>query len=237
MPRGSVLVVEDDPDIAGLVRLHLSDAGYRVTIAADGQVGWNELCARHHDLVVLDLTLPGLDGLEICRRLAMNDRHPSILMLTARSAESERVRGLDLGADDYLSKPFSVIELVARVRALLRRLQSLDRAADGVDAGTLVRGPLQVDRAQRKVVLQEREIALTSREFDLLAWLARHPGRVFSRAELLDTVWGYDCDSLEHTVNSHLNRLRNKLEDDPARPRYIVTVRGAGYKFVLPDGA
>jgi DNA-binding response OmpR family regulator len=232
---GSILVIEDDADIANVVRLHLEDAGYEVTVAADGLQGAAIAGARRFDLLILDLMLPGIDGLEICRRLAGGGERTPILMLTARSGEYERVLGLELGADDYLTKPFSVLELMARVKAVLRRVQRAAEASEGA-CERLSLGPLVIDRARHRVTLAAREVPLTAKEFELLWWFARHPGRVFNRAQLLDAVWGYDSESYEHTVNSHLNRLRNKLEQDPARPRLIVTVRGVGYKLVAPDG-
>jgi len=225
-----ILVVEDHRDIADLVALHLRDAGMEVDVARDGESGLALATDAQYDLIVLDLMLPGLDGLELCRRLRARDDYTPVLMLTAKSSELDRVAGLDLGADDYLTKPFSIRELVARVKAILRRVDALgggEAVADEVvHAGTLI-----IDPARHDVSLEGERVELTAREFDLLWHFARHPGRVFSRSQLLDHVWGYGHDGYEHTVNSHINRLRAKIETDPAHPRYILTVWGVGYKF------
>lgn len=231
---GNVLVVEDDPDITALVRLHLEDAHYQVAVSNDGQRGLEMALSQPVDLVVLDLTLPTLDGLEICRRLSGRVPRPLILMLTARATEFDRVRGLELGADDYLIKPFSVLELVARVRSLFRRPPLTVDAAGGAAARVFVAGALLLDRWERCAQLGGRRIELTAREFNLLLWFVSHPNRVFSRTELLDAIWGHAYEGFEHTVNSHLNRLRSKLERDASRPSVIVTVRGGGYKLVPP---
>jgi len=226
-----VLVIEDDLDVAAIVRLHLEDSGYRVALEHEGERALARALAERFDLLILDLGLPGLDGLEICKRLGREAHRPPLLILSARSAELDRVLGLELGADDYLTKPFSVRELVARVRALLRRSPAVIEPG-GDTATRFVRvGSLVVDCWERCARLDEALIELTTREFDLLLWLARHPGRVFSRSELLDAVWGEGYNGFEHTVNSHLNRLRAKLELDPARPALLITVRGAGYKL------
>jgi DNA-binding response OmpR family regulator len=234
MCAAKVLVVEDDPDIAALIRLHLEGAHCEVSVAMDGKQGLNAALSEPVDLVVLDLGLPELDGLELCRRLECRSPRPLILMVTARSTELDRVLGLELGADDYLTKPFSVLELVARVRALLRRPR-LAADASGTDAARVIAaGTLVLDRWERCARLHGRHIELTTREFDLLLWFVQHPLRVFSRAELLDAVWGLGYGGFEHTVNSHLNRLRAKLERDPSRPSVLVTVRGGGYKLIPP---
>jgi len=231
-----ILVIEDNRDLADLVRLHLSDCADAVDIALDGIEGLERAGSGHYDLVILDLSLPGLDGLEICRRLRGERSYLPILMLTARSGEVDRVLGLELGADDYLTKPFSVRELVARVRALFRRLDAL---GGGNAEGHLIKqGELSIDCEKHSATLQGRPLALTAREFDLLAHFARHPGRVYRREQLLNPIWGVGYEGYEHTVNSHINRLRAKIEDDPARPRYILTVWGVGYKFAdLPGTA
>ena len=231
----SILVVEDDPDIAAVVRLHLEDAGYGVTIASDGDSGLDALARKKFDLIVLDIMLPGVSGLDICRRVAREADRPMILILSSRSAELDRVLGLQEGADDYLTKPFSVLELVARVRALFRRPPSRSESWQQGDSQRVTAGALTVDRRERCAWFHGAKIDLTTREFDLLLWFARNPGRVYTRAELLDGVWGKGYDGFEHTVNSHLNRLRAKLEPDPARPKLLITVRGAGYKLVIPD--
>jgi DNA-binding response OmpR family regulator len=231
----AVLLIEDDPDIASLVKLHLEDAHYRVLVEHDGERGLEAALRQPFELIVLDLMLPEVDGLEICKRLSAEEPRPRILILSARSTELDRVLGLELGADDYLTKPFSVLELVARVRALSRRALST-HGSHGHQNDHLVRvGSLVVDCWERCARLAGVTVELTTREFELLLWFARQPGRVFSRAELLDAVWGEGYDGFEHTVNSHLNRLRSKLEVDPSTPKVLVTVRGAGYKLVAPD--
>lgn len=234
-----VLIVEDDAHIAELMRMHLADEGYAVTHAADGHAGLQALARGPWDALVLDLMLPGVDGLEICRAARANSavgRYTPIIITSARSSEVHRILGLELGADDYLAKPFSVLELVARVRALLRRSEAMARSAR-VEAGRLEVGQLALDPVTREAWVEGRAIDLTPREFDLLHFFARHPGRVFSRLELLDKVWGYQHDGYEHTVNTHINRLRTKVEADPGAPRRILTVWGRGYRLVAGTGA
>jgi len=226
-----ILVVEDDRDIAHLVELHLQDLGADVTIAHDGGVALELALRRSFDLVILDLMLPGIDGLEICRRLRARSNYTPILMLTARSSDVDRIVGLEIGADDYLTKPFNIRELIARVKALLRRVDALSKPEAADAPAILDFGELVIDVEKRKVTLRGEPIDLTAKEFDLLLHFARNPGRVYTRAQLLDLVWGYGHDGYEHTVNSHINRLRNKLEKDHAKPAYILTVWGVGYKF------
>ncbi len=228
MPH-SILVIEDDRDIAELIALHLRDEGFAVTLQHDGNSGLQQALSGHYDLLVLDLMLPGRDGLTICKEIRRQERYLPVLMLTARSSELDRVLGLELGADDYLTKPFSIRELVARVKAILRRQAALAPTAS--TPPTLDCGDLHLDTERRLVTVHDRPVELTAREFELLLHFARHPGRVFSRAQLLDQVWGYGHEGYEHTVNSHINRLRAKIEQDPARPRYVLTVWGVGYKF------
>ena len=225
----NLLLVEDDDAIADALRLHLEQAGYRLHREADGRLAMAAIDRQRWDLVLLDLMLPGADGWEVCRHLRA--RHPDVpvIMLSARSAEAHRVLGLELGADDYLAKPFSMLELVARVRALLRRVQQL-RAAPAA-APVLRFGPWQLDTTRRALLQGDTPVPLTLREFDLLHFLARHPGQAFGRGELLQRVWGAGFDGYEHTVNSHINRLRNKIEHDPRLPLHIVTVWGVGYRF------
>ncbi len=230
MSERKVLVVEDEQDIAELLALHLRDLDCEVTLAADGHEGMRQAFARNWDLVILDLRLPGPDGLSICRALRRESRYLPILMLTSKSSELDRVLGLELGADDYVTKPFSVSELMARVKAIFRRVESLEKQFPSA-ADALSLGRLTIDMAGRQVLIGDEPMSLTAREFDLLVHFARHPGHVFSRAQLLDSVWGYGHDGYEHTVNSHINRLRAKIEPDPAHPEYIVTVWGVGYKL------
>jgi DNA-binding response OmpR family regulator len=233
MPR-RVLVIEDHREIAELVRLHLHDLGCEVTLEHDGTKGLATAEATPYDLVILDLMLPGMDGLEICRRLRARPTYTPILMITSKSSELDRVLGLELGADDYLPKPFSVIELMARVKAIFRRgdaLASRDRTAPANGTAPILAGELQIDPVRRVVTQAGQPIELTAKEFDLLAFFAANPGRVYNRGQLLDKVWGYTHSGYEHTVNSHINRLRAKIERDPANPRYILTVWSVGYKF------
>jgi two-component system OmpR family response regulator len=228
-----VLLVEDDPHIAEIVRLHLADEGYAVTHARDGLIALRLLEQSPWDALVLDLMLPEVDGLEVCRKARSLTSYMPIIMISARASEVHRILGLELGADDYLPKPFSVLELVARVRALLRRVDALARSSRG-DGSHITLDNLMIDALTRDVQLDGRSLDLTPREFDLLHFFARHPGKVFSRLELLNQVWGYEHDGYEHTVNTHINRLRAKVEKDPARPARILTVWGVGYKLSVP---
>lgn len=226
-----ILVIEDDPNIAHLLALNLRDIYCNVGVAHNGSDGWSLVQAHPYDLIILDLMLPGLDGLEICRRLRLRPNYTPILMLTAKSSELDRVLGLEMGADDYLTKPFSIMELLARVKAIFRRVQALAAAGALPISKTLHAGDLVIDIERRKVTLEHVPVELTAKEFDLLTHFAHNPGRVYTRGQILDTVWGYGHDGYEHTVNSHINRLRAKIEIDPTRPRYILTVWGIGYKF------
>lgn len=222
-----ILLIEDNEDIARLVELHLAPIGCRVQRVADGAEGLDAALRGQPDLLVLDLMLPGLDGLEICRRLRGAGRMLPILMLTARTGELDRVLGLELGADDYLAKPFSVLELVARVKALLRRAA---HTAPAEARDELVLGALHIDAERRTVQVRGAPVELTAKEFDLLLHFARHPGRVMTRLQLLQQVWGYGHSGYEHTVNTHINRLRGKIERDANRPEIIETVWGVGYR-------
>jgi DNA-binding response OmpR family regulator len=229
-----ILIIEDDKDIAHLVQLHLRDAGHEVKVAYDGKVGLDLALSNIYDLIILDLLLPGVDGLEICKRVRAASAYTPILMLTARSTELDRVLGLEIGADDYLTKPFSIPELLARVKALFRREEAL-RSEVYLESQKVIRsGGLSIDSEKRRVMLNEQSVSLTAKEFDLLLHFAKHPGRVYTRMELLSQVWGYGYEGYEHTVNSHINRLRAKIEENPAQPRYILSVRGVGYKFSEP---
>ena len=229
--QGKILLVEDDRDISHLVELHLTDLGYEVDRAYDGKEGLDLATSGRYELIILDLMLPELDGLEICKSLRAASDYTPILMLTARSSEVDRVVGLEIGADDYLTKPFSIQELMARVKAILRRTEIMKRAGDTSEGDLIEAGELTIDLSRRTVTESGTPIHLTAREFDLLYHFVKNPGRVYSRAQLLDQVWGYGYEGYEHTVNSHINRLRGKIEEDPARPRYILTVWGVGYKF------
>jgi DNA-binding response OmpR family regulator len=226
-----VLVVEDDPDIAHLLELHLRDLPCDVDVAEDGASALDALLARAYDAIILDLVLPHVDGLAVCRAIRQQRIDTPVLMLTARSTEMDRVVGLELGADDYLTKPFSVPELLARVKRFFRRADAYsarDARARGV---VLTLDELEIDVDRRAVRLAGSPVSLTAKEFDLLLCFASHPGRVYTRAQLLDLVWGYSHDGYGHAVNSHINRLRAKIERDPGVPRFVLTVWGVGYKF------
>ncbi len=225
----TILVVEDEEPILSLVVAYLKAEGFVVHTARDGESALQQVQTVHPDLVVLDLLLPGIDGLEICRRLQYDDG-PYVLMLTARAEEVDKVVGLSVGADDYLTKPFSPRELVARVKAILRRRRHTGMAAPAENTLLTFRD-LQIDVARREVQRRGVPVTLTAREFDLLYTLAAMPGRVFTREQLLERVWGHDFDGVDRVVDVHISLLRRKLEDDPAEPTLIQTVRGVGYKF------
>jgi two-component system alkaline phosphatase synthesis response regulator PhoP len=221
-----ILIVEDDRDIVAVVKGYLEHAHYLVSVSLDGSSGLTTACQAQPDLIVLDWNLPGLDGLEFMRRLRLEQRTP-IIMLTARGEEADRIRGLEGGADDYLVKPFSPRELVARVRATLRRVELLTDTPQDV----LKRGPLVIDPLRRSVTLKEAPIELSALEFDLLYTLASQPGRVFRRDELLERVWGADFAGIDRVVDVHLSNLRGKLEADSKSPSFFITLRSVGYKF------
>jgi two-component system, OmpR family, alkaline phosphatase synthesis response regulator PhoP len=223
----TVLVVDDEPKIVDVVREYLEHAGFSVRTAGDGPAALERARALAPDLIVLDLGLPGLDGLDVARQLRRSSRVP-VIILTARGDEVDRIIGLEIGADDYLVKPFSPRELVARVRAVLRRVDERDTAA-GDEA--LVRGDLVVDPARRRVTVAGRPVELTPTEFDLLTHLARQPGRVFTRAQLLTAIHGVAVESYERAIDAHVKNLRRKLEPDPRHPRYVLTAHGIGYRF------
>ncbi len=232
-----ILVIEDEPQLARLVEMHLEDAGCRVTPAHNGGDGLAAAARQQFDLVVLDLMLPDIDGLDVCRELRSRKGYIPILMLTARSGEVDRVLGLELGADDYLTKPFSIRELVARVKALLRRADRMAAEQAAPDWKPIVVEDLSIDREKRRVLVNGTPVDLTAKEYELLVHFAGHPGRVYTRGQILDQVWGYGEGTYEHTVNSHINRLRAKIESDPSQPRFIQTVWGVGYRFFDPSVA
>lgn len=231
-----ILIVEDNKDLSDLLGMHLRDLSYEVDIAGDGIEGLQKAGNGRYDLIILDLMLPGIDGLEICRRLRSFSRYVPILMLTSKSSELDRVLGLELGADDYVTKPFSIRELLARVKAMFRRVENLDSARATAEAGIIRVGALTIDPGRRGVLLGGKPVDLTAKEFDLLLHFANHPGRVYTRSQLLDAVWGYGHEGYEHTVNSHINRLRSKIEQNPTDPDFILTVWGVGYKFTETIG-
>ncbi len=225
-----ILVVEDQEDIGALIALNLESMNFQVTHCKSGLEGFEKAKAETYDLILLDIMLPDMSGLDICQALRQQADHTPILMLTAKKSEADRVVGLEVGADDYLTKPFSIRELQARIKALLRRVAfHIDSDAD--DEVNLKFDNLTIDVQKRNVILGGENIILTAKEFDLLLYMASYPGKVFTREQLLNAVWGYQHNGYEHTVNSHINRLRAKLERHPASPRFVLTVWGVGYKF------
>ncbi|MGO1462281.1 MAG: response regulator transcription factor [Marinobacter sp.] len=229
----TVLIIEDNPGIGELVSMQVRDLDMQPVLADRGDSGLERFRQGGIDLVVLDLMLPGLDGLSVCREIRAIPGYVPVLMLTAKSTELDRVLGLEMGADDYLIKPFSVAELAARIKALFRRVDAFAAGSPGHSkAEDVDLEGLKIDPVRRRVFVHGTEAELTAREFDLLWHFACHRGRVFSRAQLLDAVWGYNHDGYEHTVNTHINRLRNKIETNAAEPRYVQTVWGVGYRFL-----
>ena len=233
-----ILVVEDDRDLGQLVQMHLRDAGYSCQLSGDGADGLTQLETRDYDLIVLDLTLPRTDGLEVTRQVRAQSRYTPIIMVTSRGDELDRVLGLELGADDYLAKPFSMRELLARVKAVFRRGEAMAAATETRNSDCPSAHDNVIESGQMRIELEKREVKvdgqiaqLTAKEFDLLHHFACHPGRVYTRLQLLDAVWGLGYEGYEHTVNSHINRLRAKIERDPTHPEYLLTVWGVGYKF------
>ena len=224
-----VLVVEDDKSIAELLEIHLKDLNCEVSLASDGETGLDNALNKQFDLIVLDLMLPKLSGLEICKELRKKDDYTPILMLTAKSEELDKVLGLEVGADDYLTKPFSIREFIARVKAIFRRIEAIQKENTNEDDISV--GNLKIEVSKRKVLLDNKRVDLTPKEFDLLHLLATHPGRTYTREQLLSLLWGYQYNGYEHTVNSHINRLRSKIESDLSNPKYILTSWGVGYRF------
>ncbi len=234
--NNKILIIEDDPHISELLEIHLGDLGYQLKHAADGVAGVEKFEEDEYALVILDLMLPKLDGFEVCKKIRAQNNFTPILMLTSKSEELDKVLGLELGADDYITKPFSIRELMARIKAIFRRMEAdKEQATGNAKSKELIFGDLKIYLDKRKVLLDKAPIDLTAKEFDLLALFASNPGRAYSRQELLDIVWGYQFDGYEHTVNSHINRLRSKIEQDPANSKYIKTVWGIGYSFVEPE--
>ena len=225
-----ILIVEDDPHIAELVSLHLTDVGCQVTIENDGLAGHDRALRETFNLLILDINLTKMTGLDICKAVRKHRKYVPIMMMTAKSDENDIVMGLEVGADDYITKPFSVKELVARVKAVLRRTQAMN--VDLAKSGKVLQYEgLSIDTENRTVILRGERVDLTPKEYDLLYILAKKPGRSFSRQQLLDAVWGYEFEGLEHTVNSHINRLRIKVEKDVQNPTFILTTWGVGYRF------
>jgi len=233
MPESKkILIIEDDEDIVDLLSIHLKDLGCSIEKAFDGTTGLQKALSATFDLIILDLMLPGIDGMEVCRRVRMKNEYVPILMLTAKSEEIDKVLGLETGADDYLTKPFSVREFISRVKAIFRRVEALTKTEKVIEtAAVLTFKNLIIDPAKRKITLNGDRLSLTPKEYDLLYKLASNPGRSYSREELLNLVWGYEFSGYEHTVNSHINRLRSKIETDIANPEFILTAWGIGYRF------
>ena len=225
----SVLVIEDEKDISDLLEIHLSDLNCNVTKAYDGNTGLDYAISNNYDLIVLDLMLPGLDGLEICKEIRRKEVYSPVLILTSKSEEFDKVLGLEIGADDYLTKPFAIREFIARVKAIFRRVQAIQKETDNESDINI--GDISIEVSKRKVLLDGERIDLTPKEFDLLYLLSSHPGKTYSREQLLSLLWGYQYNGYEHTVNSHINRLRSKIEEDVSNPKYILTTWGVGYRF------
>jgi DNA-binding response OmpR family regulator len=225
----SVLIIEDDKEISDLIAIHLNDLDCEVTKIYNGLSGFNAAKDTPFDLIVLDIMLPGMDGFEVCRQLRKEEVDTPILMLTAKSEEADKILGLEFGADDYLTKPFSIREFIARVKAIFRRVDILTREKD--KGKNLLFGRLAIDVTNRKVLLNNKRIELTPKEYDLLYLMASHPGRTYTRENLLNLIWGTQYSGYEHTVNSHINRLRSKIEKDVSNPEFILTSWGVGYRF------
>lgn len=223
-----ILIIEDDQEIIKLLEIHLTDLIYTTDKAMDGETGLQMALENDYDLILLDLTLPIMDGVEVCKKLRAQKSTP-IIMLTAKSEEIDRVLGLEIGADDYITKPFSIRELLARIKAVIRRSSAQPKEEE--QSSALSFENLHIDIDKRKILLNDKRIELSPKEFELLVLMASNPGRNYSRSELLNMIWGYNFEGYEHTVNSHINRLRAKIESDMANPTYILTTWGVGYKF------
>ncbi|MBO9562515.1 MAG: response regulator transcription factor [Niastella sp.] len=227
-----VLLLEDDPNIVELLTIHLSDLGCETVPVMNGHDGLAAATTQPFDLIILDIMLPGMNGMDVCRRIRQTDRRTPILILSAKSEEIDKVVGLETGADDYLTKPFSVREFIARVKVIFRRKEDYVPAQDMPPVSSVIRfAGLEIDTDKRKVMLNENRVDLSPREFDLITLLASNPGKSYSRKRLLNLVWGYDFEGYEHTVNSHINRLRGKIEQDISNPKFILTTWGIGYRF------
>lgn len=227
-----VLVVEDDPNIVELLSIHLQDLNCILDKSYHGEEGCKKALQHGYDLIILDVMLPGMDGIEICRKVRAQNVQTPILMLTAKSEEIDKVLGLEMGADDYLTKPFSIREFIARVKAIFRRMEMIGQSELKQKSKSLLNyGALSIDLDKHKVSIKNQRIDLSPKEFELLSLLASNPGKSYDRSKILNLVWGYDFDGYEHTVNSHINRLRNKIEPDIQHPTYILTTWGVGYRF------
>ena len=230
-PATSLLVIEDDDNISTAIEEYFSRSGYTVTTAADGVAGVEAVVKARPDVVVLDLMLPKMDGLAVCKELRLKKPQMPIVMLTAKDDVVDKVLGLEMGADDYITKPFSLREVEARIKSVLRRARATAAAGDGLDETPIVRGNLRVDPVRREVTIADRHVDLTPKEFDLLRLFAANPGRVFPRKYLLEKIWDYSYEGYDRTIDSHINRLRAKIEENPEKPQLVLTVWGIGYKF------
>lgn len=226
----TILIVEDNKDLLNLLRINLSDQGYHVITAENGNSGLDLYHNQKPDLVILDVMMPGMDGFDVCKAIRSENKAVPILMLTAKTEEVDKVLGLEIGADDYMTKPFSIRELLARVKAIFRRMK-VNTESEESENKLLEFDDLVLNTLKRKVTLNNETIELTSKEYDLLLLFFSNPGKAYSREELLNTVWGYSYEGYSHTVNSHINRLRSKIEQDASDPHYIRTVWGVGYRF------
>jgi two-component system alkaline phosphatase synthesis response regulator PhoP len=230
-PKTSLLIIEDDDNISTAIEEYFSRAGYAVKTAPDGLAGIEAVAKSRPDVVILDLMLPKLDGLAVCKELRQKNPQMPILMLTAKDDVVDKVLGLEMGADDYITKPFSLREVEARIKSVLRRAGAATVSADDKDETPIVRGNLRVDPVRREVTIAERQVELTPKEFDLLRLFAANPGRVFPRKYLLEKIWDYSYEGYDRTIDSHINRLRAKIEVNPDNPQLVLTVWGIGYKF------
>jgi DNA-binding response OmpR family regulator len=230
-PAISLLVVEDDENISTALAEYFSRAGYSVTTASDGVAGVEAAVNSRPDVVVLDLMLPKMDGLSVCKEIRQKNPLMPIIMLTAKDDVVDKVLGLEMGADDYITKPFSLREVEARIKSVLRRARAAAAASDGRDETPIVRGQLRVDPVRREVTIADKHVDLTPKEFDLLRLFAANPGRVFPRKYLLEKIWDYSYEGYDRTIDSHINRLRAKVEENPENPQLVLTVWGIGYKF------
>ncbi len=234
--NNKILIIEDDIKIVNLLDIHLVDMGFELEKAMTGPDGLEKALHSQFCLIILDLMLPEMDGIEVCRRIREQNKFTPILMLTAKSEEFDKVLGLEIGADDYITKPFSIREFITRVKAILRRIEIDTKKMNEDEKKAIIEiGDLSIDTDKHKVLLDGKSVELTAKEFDLLVLFAQHPGRIYNREILLELVWGYKYEGYEHTVNSHINRLRNKIEKNPAKPKYIKTLWGVGYRFEVPE--
>jgi len=230
-PKTSLLIIEDDENISTAIEEYFSRAGYAVNAATDGIAGIEAAVRIRPDVVVLDLMLPKMDGLAVCKELRQKSPQMPILMLTAKDDVVDKILGLEMGADDYITKPFILREVEARIKSVLRRTRAAATTGEGKDEAPIVRGNLRVDAVKREVTIAERQVELTPKEFDLLRLFVANPGRVFPRKYLLEKIWDYSYEGYDRTIDSHINRLRAKIEENPDNPQLVLTVWGIGYKF------